>query len=455
MTDSWPPEPADVTAAAKLNLTEAKFDAILALCPVQSGQSRPRSETEQTTRRGEAMSSQDIAGSGNPAAGDANSAMRRRVVIASTLGNGFEWFDYGIFGTFAPIISKLFFPAGSELTSILLTFATFAVAFAMRPLSGVLFGLYADRLGRKRALTLMIIMMAIGTGMIGLLPTYAAIGIAAPLLMVAARLIQGISAGGEFANATAMLVEYAPQNRRGYYGSFQMVSQALGFTGGALLAYLATTYVSPGSLESWGWRLPFLVGILIGPFGYWLRTNIDETPEFQRFLQSMQKPANTPLVELFTRHRRELVAGFCIVVMGTVSYYVMLLYVPIYAVRQLGMPMSGSQLSSVLSTVLLVICCPIAGSLSDRIGRRQVAVPAAIIYAVVVWVAVHQLLAEPSLSRLIVAQMATSLVMAFIWGPTPVLLMELLPVGIRSTGVGLIYNVAVALFGGLAPFVIT
>jgi MHS family proline/betaine transporter-like MFS transporter len=380
--------------------------------------------------------------------------MRRRVLIASTLGNGFEWFDYGIFGMFTPIISKLFFPASSELTSMLLTFATFAVAFAMRPLSGVLFGLYADKLGRKRALTLMIIMMAIGTGMIGLLPTYAAIGIAAPLLMVVARLIQGISAGGEFANATAMLVEYSPPNRRGFYGSFQMVSQALGFTGGALLAYLATTYVSPASLEGWAWRLPFLLGILIGPFGYWLRSNIDETPEFQRYLQSMQK-STMPLVELFTRYPRELLAGFCIVVMGTVSYYVMLLYIPIYAVRQLGLPMSGVQLSSVLSTALIVVFCPFAGSLSDRLGRRQIVLPAVIVYAVVVWFSIHQLLAEPSLTRLIMAQMATSLVMAFLWGPTPVMLMELLPVGVRSTGVGLVYNVAVALFGGLAPFFVT
>lgn len=401
------------------------------------------------------MDTQGSTGSGYPAADDAMTAMRRRVVVASTLGNAFEWFDYAIFGMFAPIISKLFFPAGNDVNSMLLTFATFAVAFAMRPLSGVLFGLYADRLGRKRALTLMIIMMAIGTGMIGLLPTYAAIGIAAPVLMVVARLIQGISVGGEFSNATAMLVEYSPANRRGYYGSFQMVSQALGFTVGALLAYLATTYASPAALESWGWRIPFILGILIGPFGYWLRSNIDETPEFQRYLQSKQKPANTPLAELFTRHLRELVIGFCIVVMGTVSYYAMLLYIPIYAVRQLGIPMSGAQLSSVLSTALIVVFCPLAGSLSDRIGRRVVVLPATIIYAVVVWLAVHHLLAEPSLSRLILAQMATSLVMAFIWGPTPVLLMDLFPVGVRSTGVGMIYNVGVALFGGLAPFAIT
>lgn len=381
--------------------------------------------------------------------------MRRRVVVASTLGNAFEWFDYAIFGMFAPIISKLFFPASNDVNSMLLTFATFAVAFAMRPLSGILFGLYADRFGRKGALTLMIIMMAIGTGLIGLLPTYAAIGIAAPLFMVLARLIQGISVGGEFSNATAMLVEYSPANRRGYYGSFQMVSQALGFTVGALLAYLATTYASPASLESWGWRIPFALGILIGPFGYWLRSNVDETPEFQQFLQSRHKPANTPLAELFTKHLRELVVGFCVVVMGTVSYYVMLLYIPIYAVRQLGIPMSGAQLSSVLSTALIVIFCPLAGSLSDRIGRRAIVLPATIIYAAVVWLAVRHLLAEPSLSRLILAQMATSLVMSFIWGPTPVLLMDLFRVGVRSTGVGLIYNLGVAIFGGLAPFAIT
>jgi len=392
---------------------------------------------------------------GNPAADDAMAVMRRRVVVASTLGNAFEWFDYAIFGMFAPIISKLFFPSGNDVNSILLTFATFAVAFAMRPLSGVLFGLYADRLGRKGALTLMIIMMAVGTGMIGLLPTYAAIGIAAPVLMVVARLIQGISVGGEFSNATAMLVEYSPPDRRGYYGSFQMVSQALGFTVGALLAYLATTYASPAALESWGWRIPFLLGILIGPVGYWLRSNVDETPEFQQYLQSKQKPTNTPLPELFSRHPRELLIGFCIVVMGTVSYYVMLLYIPIYAVRQLGIPMSGAQLSSVLSTALIVIFCPFAGRLSDRIGRRAVALPATIVYAVVVWVSVHYLLSEPSLTRLIVAQIATSFVMAFIWGPLPVVLMDLFPVAVRSTGVGLIYNVAVAIFGGLAPFVIT
>lgn len=394
------------------------------------------------------------AGLRNPALKNPTS-MRRRVLVASTLGNAFEWFDYAIFGMFAPIISKLFFPTSNELNSMLLTFATFAVAFAMRPLSGVLFGLYADRLGRKRALTLMIIMMAIGTGLIGLLPTYAAIGIAAPVLMVVARLIQGISVGGEFSNATAMLVEYSPENRRGYYGSFQMVSQALGFTVGALLAYLTTTYASPASLESWGWRIPFILGILIGPFGYWLRSNIDETPEFRRYLESKQQPANTPLSELFTRYPRELVVGFCIVVMGTVAYYVMLLYIPIYAVRQLGMPMSGAQLSSVLTTALIVVFCPVAGSISDRIGRRAVVLPATIVYAIVVWVAVYHLLAEPSLGRLILAQMTTSLAMAFIWGPTPVMLMELFPVGIRSTGVGLIYNVGVAIFGGLAPFAIT
>lgn len=389
------------------------------------------------------------------AAVDPTLTVRRRVVVASTLGNAFEWFDYGIFGMFAPIISKLFFPAGSEVNSMLLTFATFAVAFAMRPLSGVLFGLYADRFGRKGALALMIILMAIGTGLIGVLPTYAAIGIAAPLFMVLARLIQGVSVGGEFSNATAMLVEYSPASRRGYYGSFQMVSQALGFTVGALLAYLATAYASHASLEAWGWRIPFILGIAIGPFGYWLRTNVDETPEFQHYLKSMQKPANTPLADLFAKHLRELVVGFCIVVMGTVSYYVMLLYIPIYAVRQLGIPMNGAQLSSVLSTVLIVIFCPLAGSLSDRIGRRIVVLPATILYAGVVWLAVQHLLAEPSLGRLILAQIATSLVMAFIWGPTPVLLMELFPVGVRSTGVGLIYNVGVALFGGLAPFVIT
>ena len=179
-------------------------------------------------------------------------AMLRRVVIASVLGNALEWFDFAIFGLFAVIISRLFFPADSEFASMLLTLATFGVGFAVRPLGGVVLGLYGDRVGRKKALSLTILLMAAGTGLMGVLPTYAAIGIAAPVLMVLARLIQGFSTGGEFSGATTMLIEFAPRRLRGFYGSFQMCSQALAFSCGALVAYLLTGHLTPESLDAWG-----------------------------------------------------------------------------------------------------------------------------------------------------------------------------------------------------------
>src|SRR3546814_822120 len=187
--------------------------------------------------------------------------MIRRASVASVIGNALAWFDFAIYGLFAVVISKLFFPAHNDYSSLLLALATFGVGFAVRPLGGVLLGLYGDRMGRKKALSLPILLMAAGTGLIGILPTYAAIGIAAPIILVLLRLVQGFSAGGEFSGATTMLIEFVPEHRRGFYGSFQMCSQALALSCGALTAYLLTVNLSAAALESWGWRIPFLFGI--------------------------------------------------------------------------------------------------------------------------------------------------------------------------------------------------
>src|SRR5215475_5874975 len=183
---------------------------------------------------------------------DVMAQMRRRIVISSTIGNALEWFDFTVFGLFAVIIGKLFFPASDPSSSLLLTFATFGIAFAARPLGGLVFGLYADKYGRKAALVMMITLMAVGTGLLGVLPTYGAIGIAAPLLLLLARLIQGFSAGGEFGSASAMLIEFAPEGRRGLYGSFQMVSQGLAFSIGSAMAYLLNLTLSADAFASWG-----------------------------------------------------------------------------------------------------------------------------------------------------------------------------------------------------------
>lgn len=386
-------------------------------------------------------------------------AMVRRVVIASILGNAFEWFDFAIYGLFAVTIARLFFPADNPLASLMLTLATFSIGFAVRPLGGVLLGLYGDRVGRKKALSVTIVLMALGTGMIGLLPTYAAIGVAAPILMVLARMIQGMSAGGEFSGATTMLVEFAPPHRRGFFGSFQMCSQALAFSLGAAVAYLLTTQLNATQLETWGWRLPFLFGILIGPVGWLIRSKVDESPEFLAFHRSTAttsaKRASTPLRDVLRKYPRELLSSTGICVVGTVSAYIFVFFLPIFAKQRLGIATADANLSTFIGTAVILVFCPLAGYLSDRYGRKAVLLPGMFGYGVAAWFLFHHLIAAPSFQSLMVLQVGVSFFMSFIWAPVPIVLTEVFPVGVRSTGAALTYNLAVLLFGGLAPFVNT
>lgn len=386
-------------------------------------------------------------------------AMVRKVVIASILGNAFEWFDFAIYGLFAATLARLYFPADNPLASLMLTLATFGIGFAVRPLGGVLLGLYGDRVGRKKALSVTIALMALGTGMIGVLPTYAAIGVAAPILMVLARMIQGISAGGEFSGATTMLVEFAPVHRRGFFGSFQMCSQALAFSLGAAVAYVLTTQLSTAQLESWGWRLPFLVGILIGPVGWIIRSKVDESPEFLAYRRTAasgsEKSARTPLRDILRKYPREMIASTGICVVGTVSAYVFVFFLPIFARQRLGIAAADANLATFLGTAVILLVCPLAGYLSDRYGRKAVLLPGMLGYGVAAWFFFHHFIAAPSFQSLVLLQLGVSFFMSFIWAPVPIVLTEVFPVGVRSTGAALTYNLAVLVFGGLAPFVNT
>ncbi|CCD92907.1 putative Permease of the major facilitator superfamily (MFS); citrate transporter [Bradyrhizobium sp. ORS 375] len=385
-------------------------------------------------------------------------AMRRRVVISSTIGNALEWFDFTVFGLFAATISKLFFPAGDPLASLLSTFAVFGLAFVARPLGGLVFGLYADRYGRKAALVAMITTMAIGTGLIGVLPTFASIGIAAPLLLLLARLIQGFSAGGEFGSASAMLIEFAPPGRKGFYGAFQTVSQALAFAIGAMLAVTLSKTLSPADFASWGWRVPFLLGILIGPVGWYLRRRCDESPEFQAYLAeraaSTAPAKKTTLGQLFAEHPRELMASFGLIAAGTAIYYVGGVFLPAYAASELKLPLADAQLGLLAVSLSNIPLGLASGVLSDRIGRRGVIVPALLLYPFLYFMLFKQLVAEPSTAHLWQLQ-AVGLMLGVLGGAVPAFMTEIFPVGVRATGASLMYNLGVMLFGGLAPFVNT
>lgn len=379
---------------------------------------------------------------------------RRRAIVSSVIGNGLEWFDFGIYGVFAVMISRIFFPANDPTTSLMLATATFGLAFVVRPLGGILIGRYADRAGRKAALSLIILMMAVGTGMIGVVPSYAAIGIAAPILIIAARMLQGFSAGGEFASATAMLFEFSPKGRRGFIGSFQMCSQAFAFALGGGVAYLLTKGLAPADLESWGWRLPFLFGVLIGPIGYYIRSRVDETPEFVAFmkLRASSPMQHTSFGDILGRYPRQLFSSFGIVVVGTAASYVVLLFIPFLAAPRMGITASDSQLALLAGSVVLLVLCPLAGHLSDRFGRSRIMLPAVIAYGLLAYPMLSWLIANPTGSNLVIYELVSCALMSFFWGPSPAALAEAFPVEVRSTSVSLAYNFGVMIFGGLAPF---
>jgi MHS family proline/betaine transporter-like MFS transporter len=375
-------------------------------------------------------------------------SMRTRVILSSTLGNALEWFDFTVFGLLVVVIAENFFPAGDPTTSLLKTFATFGIAFVARPLGGLIFGLYADRYGRKRALVTMIWMMAIGTGLIGLLPTYDQIGLLAPLLILFCRLIQGLSAGGEFGSASALLIEFAPPGRSGLFGSFQTVSQSLAFALGASTAYALQANLDPADYHRWGWRIPFLLGVIIGPVGSFMRHRVAESPAFA------EPPPPLPVGNLWRHYRRQLAVAFCVTASTTALTYVTCIFLPAHASKHLGLPMVKAQLGLIVTNLIGACLAPMAGHLSDRWGRRAVILPLLLLYGALFALFLPPLFQNPSVEALWRLQ-AVGLLMGALAGPMPALMTEIFPVGLRSTGASLTYNLAVMLFGGLAPFINT
>jgi MFS family permease len=377
----------------------------------------------------------------------------RRAIVVSTIGNALEWFDFLVYGFFAVIISKLYFPATNPTISLLATWATFGVGFLTRPLGGIVLGAVADRVGRKSALTLTISLMAVGIAFVAFSPTYQSIGVAAPILMLIGRLIQGFSAGGEVGCATAFLVEYAPPRRRGYFGSFQMVAQAIASLLGSLFGAVLTHSLSPEHLYSWGWRVPFVVGLMIVPVGLYLRTKLDESPVFVEKREKDELTAS-PIRDTATKHWMQVAAGFGLTVFGTVGTYIFLLYMPTHATRVLHLPLTDGLISSACGAVCYLVVCPIAGAVSDRIGRKKMMLSALGASLVTAYPIFAVLTAHPSLPMLIACQVLLMFYLAVFQGCYPAFVSELLPSSIRSTGISVSYNVAVMIFGGFAPAIV-
>src|SRR5215467_6230264 len=378
-------------------------------------------------------------------------APRARQIAAAVIGNALEWYDFIIFGNLTIVISRLFFPAESQYASLLLTTATFGVGFFMRPVGGILLGIYADRRGRKAALLLVIALMTIAIAMIAFAPTYAAIGVGAPLIIVLARLLQGFSAGGEFASATAF--ESAPAQQRGFYGSWQMVGQGVAVLIGAILGTVLTRSLTPEALDGWGWRIPFLFGLIIGPLGLYIRRNLDET---SAFLQSSQSSAGQQgSGSVLASHVKEMLACLGMVVSGTISFYVILIYIPTFARTQLHLPLDQAFLAQSIGLACEIVLIPIFGLLSDIVGRKPIMIAALVLDLLVTYPLFYWVSANPSFGALLTMQIILCSLFGIFNGPVSTALAEQFPTRVRSTALAISYNIAVMLFGGFAQFFVT
>lgn len=379
----------------------------------------------------------------------AGRASGRKAVGAAVVGNVLEWYDFSAYGYLATVIAKRFFPSGDETTALLATFAAFGVGFVVRPLGGIVIGRLGDTRGRKTALVLTIFLMAIGTVGIGLLPDYGAVGVLAPALLVACRLMQGFAAGGEWGGATAFIVEWAPERRRGFFGSFQQASVAGGLLLGSGIAALCSTLLSPEQLEGWGWRIPFLLGGLLVPVGVYMRRNIEETPAYRNAARQGPPPAEA------SSNWSLAAQAFGFTVLWTVSYYVMLNYMPTFTQRYAGLGRTEALWSNTVGLAVLVVAIPFMGHLSDRVGRKPLLLACCVGFLVLSYPLFAAMVAGAGLATVILIQTVFALLISAFSGPGPAAIAEIFPTSSRSTWISTGYSLAVAIFGGFAPYIAT
>ena len=372
----------------------------------------------------------------------------RSTIVAAALGNGLEFFDFTVYSFFAALIGKLFFPADSELGSLMLSLAMFGVGFIVRPLGSIVIGAYADRAGRKPALVLTVSMMALGTGMIGFAPTYASIGLAAPVLIVCGRLLQGFSAGGEVGAATTLLMESASKGRRGSLVSWQMASQGGALLAGAAVAVTLSKSLSQEALMSWGWRVPFIIGLLIGPIGFYLRRNLDDTLPAAREASGPKQAVRLPI--------RQIVAGTMLVIGGTSSMYTIAFFLPSFLTLTLGMPSAVASLAGCMAGVVLLFGSPLAGRLADRVPHRKTLLYGlSAVSLLLLLPAFHLIHARPSIGTVLAVVFVLIGLMTLQSPAGFVMILEALRPEVRATSLGIIYAFGVTVFGGFAQLIVS
>ena len=373
--------------------------------------------------------------------------------IGGVVGNILEWYDFAVFGYFASIIGAQFFPAEDQLASLINAFGVFAAGYLMRPLGGMIFGYIGDKLGRKKALRLSIIMMAIATTVLGLLPTHAQVGTLAAFLLVLLRLLQGISVGGELIGSISFITEIAPPERRGFFGSWTLFSAIGGVMLGSAVATITHSLLDQETLHRWGWRLPFLSGFLIGGFGLWMRKGLQESPEFERLQQSNDVERNPVKEAIRTMPTQILLVGGLVLLMGT-GFYILFVWWPTYLTKIVTPTVDHALLVNTLSMLLMMLLIPFAGYISDKIGRVKTLGIATLFFVVASW-PLFVLTDTATFTAALIAQLCFAVMMAFVQGPMAATMVEMFPVRNRFSGIAIGYNFSLALFGGTAPLVCT
>jgi len=372
------------------------------------------------------------------------------VIVAATIGNVLEWFDFLVYGFFAVYMAEVFFPTNDPTVSLLITFGTFGLSYVVRPLGALIVGTYSDRHGRKAGLTLSIGLMMIGTVLMVITPSYATIGIAAPIIIMAARILQGFSVGGEFGSAVAFLVEHAGE-RKGYVAGWQWASIGVVSIVVSLFGVALTTTLTHQQLVDWGWRIPYVFGLLVGPVGLYISARMSETPEFL----AAEKPATVPISNLLRHHPDSFLLALGAAIVSNSSYY-LLLYIPTYGMKTLHLPDHTGFVATLVGGVMLAVFSVVAGYWSDIIKPR------ARIMLITAW---GFLLASypcfwlmdryPSLATAIFAVGFLNLIKAGYSGVLPSVLAEQFPVETRAIGMALAFSISVTIFGGFAPFTAT
>jgi MHS family proline/betaine transporter-like MFS transporter len=377
-------------------------------------------------------------------------ARRRRVVVAATIGNLLEWYDNFLYGVLALTMARLFFPAQNEVTSLILAFAIYGSGLVMRPVGAVVLGLYADRVGRKPALCLAMFIMGLGTALMAFSPSYATIGIWAPLIILFARLLQGFSGAGELGSATALLVESAPPGRRGLYASLNASSQQIGFVVAAFVVMFMNLVMTQDQIDAGGWRLPFLLGLAIVPAAIYIRSHLEE-PDL--FLKHSDDRAG-PRAFIVRDEAGPLLLAFGMLLLYVVAGSVLFVYMPTFAVQKLGLASSGALFATVVATCVTIVCTPLAGAASDRFGRKPMLWIATVSYLLLTYPAFVIVTTWPSIAVLLLIQSGFAVMIAIFVGPLLSALAELFRTRVRALAVSLTYGVA-GIIGAFAPTLAT